>query len=110
MQIEIEIEADRGSLLAFDLFGGTSAGRRASLPGGAVLELQDVIERRSLDASTLLSFALTITTGVATSLVASWLYEKFKGRARVLRIKGIDVRFEKGEIERVLIDQIDVKE
>jgi hypothetical protein len=106
----IEVEADGGPLLAFELFGGTGIGRRTSLPGGAALELQAVIERRSLDVSTLLAFGLTMTTGATTSLVAAWLYDKFKGRARALRIKGVEVHVDKGEIEKVLIHEIEVEE
>jgi len=108
--VVLEVEATRGVLLAHELFGSSKTGSTISLPGDAVLELQDVIERRSLDVPSLVTLALTIPTGIASSLLANWIYDKFKGRAKTLRIDRAEVTFDEGEIEKILVERIESEE
>src|SRR5215471_14216708 len=91
--VVLQPETAAGPLFAHQLFGST---KDVALPGGAVLTLESMIERKALDSPTLMTFGLTIPTGVATGVVANWLYDKFKGRARVVRIDRTEVTLDKG--------------
>jgi hypothetical protein len=103
----IEVETVGAALLRRELFQRSA---EISLPFGAVLTLQDVIERKSRDFPSLMTLVLTVPVPIATNLVAAWLYDKFKGRARTIRIERTEITLDKGEIEKILIEKIESKE
>lgn len=47
--LTLEVEANGGALFARELFGSVKLGSTTTLPGGAQLELRDMLERKSLD-------------------------------------------------------------
>jgi predicted DNA-binding transcriptional regulator AlpA len=109
LEFTLEVDTVAATLVRHELFGGA---RTATLPGGAVLELRDHIEQRDAQAIGFLELALSLASGVASSLVASWLYEKLSKRTPPLRLRinRTEVRFDKGEIERVIREQIELHE
>jgi hypothetical protein len=87
----------------------TSLVRGATIeaPGNAMLTYDGLIGKKAVGFPLTLEFILTVTTGVSTGLVANWLYDKIKGRASTLRINRTEVRMSKGEIGRIIIEQIE---
>jgi hypothetical protein len=97
--------------LVRDLFAGSGAKSGASIqvPGGAVLTFHGAnnIETRDVAGmSFVLELGLSLGTSVVGSLVASWLYDKLKcaRRGARLMIDRTEIRIEKGEIERVIVE------
>jgi|SRR6185312_3089144 len=110
MLIEVD-SSDRR--LAFDLFGNPTSlgpGAATDLPFGGTLRLQEWRFRKAFGASETLELLLSFGTGVSSSLVANWLWEKFKGKVTNLRINRTEVHFEQGEIQRVISEQIEIEQ
>lgn len=108
MQIEIETEDRR---LGFDLMGTSklNAGMKVDIPGDAILSFDSIMGRKAFGFPETLEFIMTFTTGVSASLVASWLYDKIKGRASRIIINRKEIQMNKGEIERIIIETIEKK-
>jgi hypothetical protein len=104
--IILEIETgDRGFLVAQDLFGSA---KEISLPGGAVLRLESLLERKAFDFPSLMTLALEVPAGIAVGVVSSWLYDKLKDRrVQAMRIDRTEITFDKGEIQKILIEKIE---
>jgi predicted DNA-binding transcriptional regulator AlpA len=82
------------------------------VPGGGVLELTDMLERKALDWPSLVSLSLDVTKDIGVGLLASWLYDKLskRGNPRTIRIDRKEIVFDKGEIARVLTERIESDE
>jgi hypothetical protein len=103
----LELETPGGALFARQIFGSA---KDVSLPGGAVLTLDGVMERKAFDFPSLMTFVLTIPADIMTGVVAAWLYDTLKGRARVIRIDRTEITLDKGEIQKILTEKITLKE
>jgi len=111
MQLTIEIETS-GPLLAFDLMirpRSLGTGTTATIPDVGVVELKSMREQRAADLPTIITIAVSVGANVGASLVANWLYDKIKGRARTVRIDRVEVHLDKGEIQRVIAERIEDK-
>ena len=84
-----------------------SSGDKSPIPGNAYIEYQNTYIRKALGASETVKFIITFGSGVGASLVATWLYNKLKGRMNSLRINRRIVELDKGEIARVIEEEID---
>jgi hypothetical protein len=98
MKIEIETADYR---LASDFDSQTE------IPGGAVIASKSEMIRRMEVDSHLIELVITFSSGVSTSLIATWIYDKLKGRASRVRINRKEVKFDKGQIEKILIEEIE---
>ncbi len=111
MNLALEIDThDRA--LQFDLFGTREleANKSATeIPGGARLELGTVYFRKGFGFPETIHAMLAVGRDVGIGLASAWLYDKLKGRATSVRINRIEVRLDKGEIERVITEQIEGK-
>jgi hypothetical protein len=74
----------------------------ASIPGEATLTLKSMFGRRAFGAPETLDLVLGFAGGVASGVVANWLYGKLKGRNVRLRIEEHEVEIEEGEIKRII--------
>lgn len=109
MELQIEIDT-KERRLAFDLVNtpnSLKAGSTAELPGGAVLIFRGLEMQKALDFPETIELALSFGSGVASSLVASWLYDKIRGRASKLRIERTEVQIDEGEIKRIIMEKIE---
>ncbi|MES9027031.1 hypothetical protein AAHH21_13065 [Stenotrophomonas sp. BSUC-16] len=83
MRIPFEIEThDRR--LAFAMVGSGDTlrtGAVADLPGGATLEYQGSMVRRSVGIPDVLQFILNVSVDLEVGLLGAWLYDKVKGRS-----------------------------
>jgi hypothetical protein len=79
----------------FDLFDSkqVSAGMSREVPGGATIELGEMLmQKRDLpiEATAFVPILVTIGSGVAINLFASWLYDKLKGEDKARRMMTIN--------------------
>jgi hypothetical protein len=106
VEFTIEVDMPAAPLIGYELFRGA---RTVTLSGGAVLEFRDLREQRD---GAVLELVLSFASGVASSLVASWLYDKL-GKCvlpRRLRINRTEVRFDQDDIERFIRERIELDE
>lgn len=91
--MNIEIDADDYQLL-FELLGQMripSSGEKIEIPGGATLTFSRVEERRGIETPLTVEFVLWFAGGVASKVVASWLWEKIAGRSKRIRIERTEI-------------------
>jgi hypothetical protein len=110
--IQLEIET-YDNLLSYDLLEtpSPSPNYQLTLPGGAALSLLDLQIRKGADfpeiIKMVISFAANAADEIAVSLVASWLYDKLRGgKAKTLRINRREVHIEKGQITKIIVEEI----
>lgn len=109
MKIEIDT-TDRA--LSSDLVRGAEGveeGQTVDIPGGAKLTVIALVKRYAVEFPETIEAILTFGSGVASGVVASWLYDKLKGRATTLRIEETEVQIDKGEIQRIISRKIEKK-
>lgn len=100
MNIFIEIQSKDERLVSEIMETPKKMDMNADLPGNAVImKVHPSIEGKEM-------FLLSFGAKVAPGLLASWLYEKIKGRATKLLIDRIEVQINKSEIERVISEKI----
>jgi hypothetical protein len=111
MDIKLSLDTE-DRRLGFDLLGTTrlNAESSAELPGGARLKFQSIIARKAFGVPETLELVLTFGTGVASGVVANWLYQKLKDRNVKLRIEEYEVELEEGEIKKIISRVIERKE
>lgn len=80
------------------------------IPGDATFSVDHLVKRYALEAPETIVAILGFGKDVAVGLVAAWLYDKFKGRAKTLKIEETEVRIEKREIEIVIKRKLEEKE
>ena len=108
MNLHIETEsADRG--LVSHVMGSRSiaVGQETLLTDGVSIQYNGSVIQKQFGVAEIAEFIVTFSSGVAASLVASALYEKFRGRTHRIRIDRMEVRLDKGEIERVIVERIE---
>jgi len=105
-RLKIAIDT-RDRRLSSDLLGDSGG---VDLPGDAKLSLVGVVKKYAAGAPETIELILTLGGGVAVNLVAMWIYDKIKGRASHLRIKETEVKINKGEIESIIVREIERKD
>ena len=113
MRIPISIaSSDAG--LAFELFAPAKTvgeGAKAEVPGKATIALSSWHGTKAFGAQEVLNLVLECGRDVGIGLLASWLYDKLKGRPVKLRIDRTEILIIKeGEIRRVLTERIEGEE
>lgn len=109
MQIHIEIYTNDQNL-GNDLMGTPTflnIGGKRELSTDAILELKGVSKTKAFGFPETIELVLSFGIGATSSLLASWLYEKIKGRATNLRIDRTEVFINKGEIEKLIVEKIE---
>jgi hypothetical protein len=94
------------------LFGpDPKVGTRAEVFEKAVFEYTGSLKRRGAlpGLPETIHFTLTFASGVAAKVVASWLYEKLKGRAVELRIDRKVTEVSAEGIHRVISESLSLK-
>jgi hypothetical protein len=108
-EVAIEIEThDRA--LEFDLMGNPAfleKGVALTLPDGSRLAWQPGPMRKAYGLPQILRYVLEYGSGVSAGILASYLYEKLKGRATVLRVDRQEIQIEQGEITRIITEHIE---
>jgi hypothetical protein len=108
LRISIETQDRRLIPELFDNPKTMGPGLTVPVPGDAQLRMGPWVQRRAFGAPEPLELILSFGSGVASGLVANWLYAKLKGRPETtLRIEEHQVDLEQGEIKRVITRIID---
>jgi len=76
------------------------------IPEVGTLIYQPTIKRKSLGGGEIFEFVLTFSSGVASGVVANWLYSTLRSRVSSLTINRVEVQIDEGEIKRVIEEQI----
>jgi hypothetical protein len=107
-RLPITIET-AGGTLSRDLHeAGLSLGGSVGIGEGSSVEFIEENVRKGFDATRTLELVITtLSSGVAIDLVSSWLYERLKGRSAKLRIRRTEVHIDRGEITRVITEEIE---
>lgn len=81
-------------------------------PEGVTVNVRPVIASRSLDSQELAVAVVSVAAGVPVSLLANWLFEKLKkGKEHTkIRIRRKEIRCEKGEIVRILEEEMEIEQ
>ena len=106
--IDIQIETFDQDLVRH-LMGTSSVsiGQQKAISGGAKVTFQGKERPPTFDVAEIVNLAISFGTGVVSSLVASWISSKLKGRATSLRIDRKKVEIESSdEIVRVINEKI----
>lgn len=109
MIIPLKIEThDRH--LGFEMLGSNShsIGDTVELPGGATLEFQGSLVRKSVGIPELLKFLLDTSLGVDIGLLSAWLYDKVKGKdvERIVINRRVVTEITEDGIRQVLEEEI----
>jgi len=111
MFIKIEIHTyDRR--LAFDLFETSSTNEHTEIQisSEAKLKYHGLYVRKAAGFPEILYSILEYSSGVATGIIANWLYNKLKGKKiEKLMIEKTEVEIEEGEIKRVIEEKLKVE-
>ena len=109
MQVELEIDTN-DSKLAFALFSpaqSLSPGSTTETPGNGSLMVREMSFRKGFGVHETLVLVLTTGRDVVVSVLASWLYDRLKGRARSLRVDGRDVEISDEAVRIAIAEAID---
>jgi len=111
--IRISVDTDDRTL-SFDLFENPrqiGPGTRVAVPGNAELIMGRMQMRKAFGFPETLELVLSFSSGVVSSLVASWLYGKLKGRRNTtLCIEEQKVEIEEGQIKRVFTRFVELRD
>ena len=108
MEILLEIETHDRQLVSA-IIGqqqAVSKEKTVNIPGNAILKAKGIAVRKAFGLPETLEFVLSFGSGVASGIVANWIFQKIKGRATAFKIDRVEVKLNKGDIERVLIEKI----
>ncbi len=101
--MDIEIKTYDKSLI-FEILGKRSASIKDSvdIPGKAKLTYNGTFICKSIGIPDTINLALTFGSGVASGVVANWIYDKLKGKTEQISINRTEIEFEKEQIKRVI--------
>jgi hypothetical protein len=105
--VEIETQ-DRE--LEFDLMDNPASlqqGVEVILPDGSRLAWRPGPLRKVHGLAKILHYVLVYGRDVSAGVLGSYLYEKLKGRATVLRVDRQEIQIEEGEITRIITEHIE---
>lgn len=90
----------------FNTPGSFSTNSEIAIPGGAKIISKGLKLKKAFGFPQTIELILSFGTGVASGLVASWIFQKLKGRTTSFRIDRTEVKINKGEIEKIIIEKI----
>ncbi len=105
----IEIYSNKLNIL-FDIFGSDKIenGNQITIPGNATVKFINFNSPKSIVSEIPISLELLIAfgSGAVSSLIANWIYDKFKGKAKTIKINRKVVNLNKGKIKSVVEESI----
>lgn len=110
--LRLEIDTTDRSL-ANDLSGGqydVDPHRVVAVPGNATLKIDHLIKRYAVGVPETIVALLEVGKDVTIGLVAAWLYDKLKGRTKILKIEETEVRVVQSEMEVVIKHKLEERE
>ena len=111
MDIQIELYPEDKNLV-FDLMGEGSVGvdTLKEVMDGLSVQWKGGFVRKDFGGAGLVTVVLTLGTGIVGSVVANWLYDRLKGRAKRIRIERQEIEVDKGEITKLIQERIEIED
>ncbi len=109
--MKIEVYSYNGRLV-HDLFNKSflSAGDKIQIADNITLNYEGTYCRRTIGFPEIANFALTFSSGVASGVAATWLYDKLKGqKVEKLVIERTEVEINEGEIKRIIEEKTKIE-
>lgn len=79
------------------------------VPAGVTLKIPEVTMAKSVGSETAITIAISIATGVPSSLVATWLYDKFKQcRSNQISVNRRIINLSDGKVTQIIEESIHV--
>jgi hypothetical protein len=101
MTLNFEVDTDASAPLIAHML-------HTSVPDGVTIQVEPFREGRSgAEIPVVLVCVLTFGANVAASVIANWLYDTLHKHPPVLRIERTKVTFNKGAIEKVIVEKIE---
>jgi len=80
------------------------------IPSGVSFIMPEIIMTKSFDTDTAVTIIVSLATGVPSSLVAAWLYDKLKqGRSSLISINRREIHFSNGKVSEIIEEAINEK-
>ena len=80
-----------------------------SAPDGVTVSFGPIIERRDFGTQELISISIGFAAGIPSSMIASWLYDKLKGKQTTkIRIHRTEIDCCDGDLRRIVEETISV--
>ena len=108
MPSEIRIEIEASPVLGYVIFRNESS---IEIPGPATLRSEGTgRERRGLDEAVTTVFMWTLSVGGAAAVgeAVKWLFGRWRGQVKRIRINEKEVEFEEGKVTRVVLREIEI--
>lgn len=100
MEIEMTLSNNKDALLL-----------KNDVPSGISLIMPDIVITKGLGSETAVSIIISVATGIPTSLVAAWLYDKLKHhRSSKICINRKEIHVSEGEITKVIEETVKIEE
>lgn len=87
-------------------FDSFSSYNEIKIPGDVKITSHTLAIKKAFGMPETLELIISFSIGIASGVVASWIYEKLKGRAKALYIDRTKVEIRKGDIEKIIIEKI----
>ena len=82
---------------------------KSQAPNGVTINIPEVLLTKSFDADTAITITVAIAEGVAGSLIAAWLYDKFKEcRSNQITINRREIHMNNGEVSKIIEESIKI--
>lgn len=80
------------------------------VPSGVSLKIPEVIMTKSFGTETAITIGISLATGIPSSLVAAWLYDKFKQcRSNQISINRRVINLSDGKVTQIIEESIKVE-
>lgn len=77
------------------------------IPSGVTLEIPEIVITKSFGTDTAITVGISIATGVPSSLIAAWLYDKFKQcRSDQITINRKEIHLTDGKVAKIIKETI----
>ncbi len=108
----MRIEASGGHRILWDVIPGNeyAAGMKIPGPPGTTITYEGSMESRSVDIPAVYEFVIQFGAGASSTVVATWLIDKFRGRAQKIEIDRREVDLnDEGQVVRIVEEKIKVR-
>lgn len=81
-----------------------------NVPAGVTLKIPQVVITKDFGTETAINIGISIAAGIPSSLIAAWLYDKFKQcRSNQIRINRRVINLSDGKVTQIIEESINVE-
>ena len=80
------------------------------IPSGVTLKIPEVVIIKGFDTETAITIGISLATGIPSSLIAAWLYDKFKQcRSDKISINRREINLSDGKVTQIIEESINIE-